>query len=153
MYRLQDDIFDELEREMRRLSDEALLQMFRVPGMPQDTWSPRVDVYETDDDIIVKVSASGVRPKDIDISLSADGRHLTVRGLRAEDDNEKRVRRRYYQLEIYYGPFERIIHLPADIAVDRNRLRASYKDGFLRVVLPKVKSDKSSEARTIPIDE
>jgi len=150
MYRLQDDIFDELEREMRRLSDEALLQMFRVPGIPHETWAPRADVYETDDEIIVKVSASGVRPKDIDISLSPDGRHLTVRGLRAEEENEKHVRRRYYQLEIYYGPFERIIHLPPDIAVDRDRLRASYKDGFLRIVLPKLKSDKS---RAIPITE
>lgn len=153
MSRAQDDIFDQLEREMRRLSDEALMQMFRLPGVAQEVWAPRVDVYETEEELVVKVCAAGVKPKDMDISLSADGKHLTVRGVRTEDAMEKTIRRRYYQLEVYYGPFERVVHLPADVPVDRDRLTATYKDGFLRIVLPKKKDDTASTTRTIPISE
>ncbi|MDO8589200.1 MAG: Hsp20/alpha crystallin family protein [Armatimonadota bacterium] len=152
MSRSQDDVFDELEREMRRLSDEALLQMFRLPGVTQEVWAPRVDVYETDDDVVIKVCAAGVKPKEIDISLSGDGKHLTIRGARTEDYAEKTIRRRYYQLEVYYGPFERVVHLPADVPIDRERLRATYKDGFLRIILPKLK-DEIPSARTIEISE
>jgi HSP20 family protein len=153
MYLSRDDIFDELEREMRRLSDEALLHMFRLPGTTQEAWAPRIDVYETEDAVVVKVCAAGIRPKDTDISLSGDGNHLILRGLRAEDDCEKGPRRRYYQLEIYYGPFERIVHLPPGIAIDREKLSATYKDGFLRVVLPKTKQEETSVIKTIQITE
>jgi HSP20 family protein len=153
MSRAQDDIFDQLEREMRRLSDEALMQMFRLPGVAQEVWAPRVDVYETEEELVVKVCAAGVKPKDMDISLSADGKHLTVRGVRTEDATEKTIRRRYYQLEVYYGPFERVVHLPADVQVDRDRLTATYKDGFLRIVMPKKKDDTAATTRTIPISE
>jgi HSP20 family protein len=153
MSRAQDDIFDQLEREMRRLSDEALMQMFRLPGVTQEVWAPRVDVYETEDELVVKVCAAGVKPKEMEIFLSADGRHLTVRGSRGEDPTERTTRRRYYQLEVYYGPFERVVHLPADVPVDRDRLTATYKDGFLRIVMPKKKDDTASTTRTIPISE
>jgi HSP20 family protein len=149
----QDDIFDELEREMRRLSDEALLQMFRLPGINQEVWAPRVDIFETDNELVIKVCAAGVKPKDMDISLSADGKRLTVSGMRTEDYTEKTVRRRYYQLEVYYGPFERVIILPGDVSIDRDRLRATYKDGFLRIILPKVIDEPASGTRIIHITE
>jgi len=54
-------------------------------------------------------------------------------------------RRRCHQLEIYYGPFERSINLPEDVAIDRERLSADYRSGFLVVQLPK------SGARSAPI--
>jgi len=152
MQRAQDDIFNQLEREMRRLSDEALMQMFRLPGVTQEVWAPRVDVYETEDELVVKVCAAGIKPSEVDISLSPDGRHLTMRGTRTEDYKEKNVRRRYHQLEVYYGPFERVINLPGDIDIDRERLRATYKDGFLKIVLPKLK-EEPPPSRTIEITE
>lgn len=136
---------------MRRLSDEALMQMFRLPGITQEVWAPRVDVYETEDEIIVKVCAAGIKPTEVDISLSPDGQHLTIRGNRTEDHKEKNVRRRYHQLEVYYGPFERVIHLP-DVEIDKEKLRATYKDGFLKIVLPKLKEEQPP-SRTIEITE
>ena len=150
---LRNDKFDELEQEMRRLSDEALLSMFRLPGVSQNGWSPRTDVYETEDEIVVKVCAAGVRPDDTDISLSGDGKHLTIRGIRKEGDTRKSARRKYYQLEIYLGPFERVVPLPGNVPIDRDRLRATYKDGFLHVILPKVKHDETAVVRSIPITE
>jgi HSP20 family protein len=137
MFKSYEDMLEELEREMRRISDDMLLQMFRLPGASGEVWTPRVDVYETKKDLVVKVCAAGVDAADMDIELSADDRFLTVRGLRSERSISQRELIRYYQLEVYYGPFERIIALPEDVKIDRERMQANYKDGFIIVTLPK----------------
>ena len=145
MYKSYDDMLEELEREMRRVSDDMLLQMFRVSGMAGDLWTPRVDVYETMEDVVVKVCAAGLDPDQMELTISADNRFLTLRGVRAERDDDKSARIRYYQLEVYYGPFERIVALPTDVPIDRDALTATYKDGFLKVKLPKKQLLKSTK--------
>ncbi|MCE5324398.1 Hsp20/alpha crystallin family protein [bacterium] len=138
IFKSYDEMLEELEREMRRVSDDMLLQMFRISSTSGEVWSPRVDVYETADAVVVKVCAAGLEPGQIELSISGDGRFLTLRGVRVECDDDKSQRIRYHQLEIYYGPFERIISLPAEVKFDRNKLTANYKDGFLKVTLPKL---------------
>lgn len=137
MFKSYDEMLEELEREMRRVSDDMLLQVFRVSGMSGELWTPRVDVYETAENVVVKVCAAGLAPDQMELTISPDSRFLTLRGMRVEQDEDKSDRIRYYQLEVYYGPFERIVALPAEVSVDRDRLTAAYKDGFLKVVLPK----------------
>lgn len=137
MFKSYDEMLEELEREMRRVSDDMLLQVFRVSGMSGELWTPRVDVYETADNVIVKVCAAGLAPDQMELTISSDNKFLTLRGMRVEQDDDKSERIRYYQLEVYYGPFERIVALPSDVSVDRDKLTAAYKDGFLKVVLPK----------------
>lgn len=143
MFKSYDEILKELELEMKRISDDMLLQMFRISGTSGEIWSPRVDVYETNESIIVKVCAAGLDPDRVELTLSSDSKFLCLRGVRVENDEDKPQRLRYYQLEVYYGPFERIVALPADIQVDREKLTAAYKDGFLKVTLPKLKHNKS----------
>lgn len=142
MFKSYDEMLEELEREMRRMSDDMLLQVFRVSGMTGELWTPRVDVYETADEVVVKVCAAGLAPDQMELSISPDSKFLTLRGVRTEQDDDKSDRIRYYQLEVYYGPFERIVPLPADVSVDRDQLSATYKDGFLKVVLPKQKPER-----------
>ena len=137
MFRSYDDMLEEFEREMRRVSDDMLLQMFRVSGAPGEVWAPRVDVYETANDVVVKVCVAGLEPDNMELMISADNRSLTLRGIRGEQDEDKDSRTRYHQLEIYYGPFERVVALPAEVSLDREQLTAAYSDGFLKVVLPK----------------
>jgi HSP20 family protein len=139
MYKSYDEMLEELEREMRRVSDDILLQMFRVSSMSGEVWAPRVDLYETDSAVVVKVCVAGLEPSQMDLTLSGDNRFLTLRGVRVEQDDDKADRIRYHQLEVYYGPFERIVSLPADVPVDRDKLNATYRDGFLKVVLPKLR--------------
>ena len=147
-----EDVFDELDRELRQLSEEALTHFFRT-AYSDKVWAPRVDVYETADDLVVKVCAAGLKPKEIEVSLSGDNKYLTVRGLRNESSGERRGRIRYYQMEIYFGPFERIVPLPPHIKIDRDRLHASYNQGFLKIVLPKVAGTDEGASRIVPISE
>ena len=137
MHMSYDDMLEDFEREMRRVSDDMLLQMFRVAGASGEVWAPRVDVYETDSEVVVKVCVAGLAPEQMELTISSDNRFLTLRGVRIEHDDDKPRRIRYYQLEVYYGPFERIVALPMDVPLDRDKLVASYKDGFLKIVLPK----------------
>ena len=150
MFKSHEDMLEELEREMRRISDDMLLQMFRLPGASGEVWTPRVDVYETKDKLVVKVCAAGIKPDEVEISLSADDRFLTIRGVRSEGNFERHGLIRYYQLEVYYGPFERMIGIPPEITIDRTRLRATYKDGFLIITLPK---KIKGEEETIPVTD
>lgn len=150
MFKSYEEMLEQLDREMRRVSDDMLLQMFRLHGTSGEVWTPRVDIYETKDKLVVKVCAAGVKPDKVDVSLSSDDRFLTVRGVRSEGNVARKGVVRYYQLEVYYGPFERIIGLPTEVAIDRDQLHATYKDGFLIITLPK---KRGSEARTVPITE
>jgi len=151
MFNSYEEMLEELEREMRRISDDMLLQMFRLPGAAGEVWTPRVDIYETKDKVVVKVSAAGVKPDQMDVQLSADNKFITIRGMRSEEDAERQGLIRYHQLEVYYGPFERIVALPTDVPLDRENLHATYRDGFLIISLPKKK--KEEEIRNVPITD
>lgn len=96
-----------------------------------------VDVYGTDDEIVIKSTIAGVKPEDIDISISND--MLTIRGERTQED-EKRVDEYYYQ-ECYWGGFSRSIILPVEVEGDK--VAASLKNGVLTVRLPKARKSKS----------
>jgi HSP20 family protein len=151
-FKSYEDMFDELDRELRQLSDETFMHFFRLPNS-EELWQPRVDVYETATELVVKVCAAGLKPKDLDVSLSADNRHLTVRGSRGEPRSDRHGRIRYYLMEIYFGPFERIIQLPANVRIDRDRLHAVYNQGFLKIVLPKLLEDDSGVRKIVPVEE
>jgi HSP20 family protein len=94
-------------------------------------WRPPTDVYETDDSIVVRVEIAGMGEADFNISL--EGRILAIRGIRT-DAPEKRA---YHQMEIRYGEFIIEVELPNKVNTDA--IEASYKDGLLRVVLPKTR--------------
>ena len=95
-------------------------------------WVPPTDVYETEDNLIVQSELAGVRPSDFAVSLHE--RRLTISGSRADHGP---TRRAYHQLEVHFGEFRVEIDLP--VAVDSTRADAQYADGFLRVVLAKLK--------------
>jgi len=138
LFKSYDDMLEDLERDMRRMSDDILLQMFRMSSTSGDVWAPRVDVYETADTVVVKVCVAGLGPEQMELTISGDSKYLILRGVRTENDDDKVGRIRYHQLEVYYGPFERVVPLPAEVPIDRDKLAAAYKDGFLKVTLPKI---------------
>ena len=99
-------------------------------------WSPALDMYETDKDVVVKAELPGLKAKDVDISV--DGDMLTIKGDRKFEEEVKEEN--FYRLERRYGSFERVIPLPADVKKDA--IKASYKNGILEVHLPKEEEAK-----------
>jgi HSP20 family protein len=92
-------------------------------------WSPPTDVYETEDNYVIKVEIGGMRDEDFEVSV--ENNILTISGYRS-DQNERRA---YHQMEIRFGRFELAVEVP--VTVDLEKATAEYKDGFLMVMLPK----------------
>jgi HSP20 family protein len=121
---------------------ESLLHGFGsvVPGTG---FAPRADIHETAGGIRIILDLAGVNRDDIDIVI--EGRLLHVSGARQEP--EVRDCLRYHQMEIPYGAFERIFHLPED--ADAEHVTASYRDGFLQITVP---LRPAGAARQVPVD-
>src|SRR5262249_23533018 len=111
-----------------------------------------VDIDETSEALRVKVELAGVRTEDLHVELSGDGHTLIVRGVRHDSQDESGDRTAFHQMEVYFGPFERSITLPARPAVDRENVQASYRDGFLIVLLPKVAAPRP-HTTSVPVTE
>jgi HSP20 family protein len=146
------DLLRQLENEMQRIADEALRGFFADVPAPNKFWQPRVDVHETSDSVIVKMEIAGVKLEKLNVTLSSDDRVLTVTGERNEEDEERARRIRCYQLEIYFGAFERQIVLPVEARIDREKITANYRDGILVVELPK-RVQQAPETTRITINE
>ena len=103
-------------------------------------WSPALDLYQNNDNVIARVELPGMRKEDIEISLQ-DGM-LTINGERksetAEGDKAERTER-------YVGKFRRSISLPTQ--VDANKVTANYRDGILTVTLPKAEEAKPKQIK------
>jgi HSP20 family protein len=95
------------------------------------TWSPPTDLFEADEEYIIRVELAGMRESDFEVTLE-DG-FLLISGTRPDIPE----RRAYHQMEIRFGRFSTAVGLPGPVDVDGSR--AEYVDGFLTVNLPKAK--------------
>jgi len=100
-----------------------------------------IDVYQTKSDVIIKSTIAGVRPENIDISVTND--MITIRGRRQKDE-EIRTEDYYYQ-ELYWGAFSRSIILPVE--VDASKTKAIIRDGILTIKLPKAEKLKTKKIK------
>jgi HSP20 family protein len=142
----QRDRFANFER-MRREIDELFGQAFEGrPGLRGRGFSPRVDVYYTDNPprAVVKVDLAAVDPADV--ALEIRGRQLVIAGERRPGEAGGRL---YQQIEIEHGPFRRVVELGADVRADD--ASASYVDGVLQVEIPLAQPEQS--VRRVPISE
>lgn len=100
-----------------------------------------VDVYQTADMIVIKAMIAGVRPEDLDISITRD--MVTVKGKREEERIAKDDD--YFMRELYWGSFSRTITLPEEIDVDESE--AIEKHGLLILKLPKLDKKRQSKLK------
>jgi len=133
--------FDRLRREMDLLWDSFLEgrpgRKMRLEG----EWLPSLDVTETKSDLLVKAELPGMNPQDIEISLNEGV--LTIKGEKKQEKEEKEEG--YHLIERSYGTFTRSIRLPKDVQSDK--INASFKNGVLKVVLPKSEEAKKKEIK------
>lgn len=126
--------FWQVGSDLQRLSEE--MHRFRPAIAAGKAWEPRVDVIEDERRIIIKADIAGVRGEDIHLLYIPERHSVLIRGLRREEDYEDGERTNFYQLEIFYGPFQREVKLP-DVSIRSDEIRASYRNGFLLVMVPK----------------
>jgi len=100
-------------------------------GMDEQEGQLTVDVYQTPEFIVVKSTIAGVKPDDLDVSITND--MVTIRGTRRHD--EEVTEEDYFYRECYWGSFSRSIILPVDIVSEK--ADASLKDGILTIRIPK----------------
>ena len=112
---------------------------------PASVWVPAIEMYDKKDKIIVKAEVPGVDKKDIKLTVEDDV--LTISGETKREEETKESD--YYSCERVYGAFSRSIALPT--AADREKVKATLKDGILTVELPKLKGAQE-KAKEIPID-
>ena len=132
--------FERVRRQMDRLWDSFLEGGLRRRA-DEEEWLPSLDVAETKNELVVKAEVPGMDPKDIDISLS-DGR-LTIKGEKRQEKEEKEAD--YHLVERSYGSFIRSVQLPREVQGDK--ISASYKNGILKITLPKSEEAKKKEIK------
>jgi HSP20 family protein len=106
-------------------------------------WNPSVDIFETENDVVVKAELPGMDPKSIDVRL--ENNVLLLKGERHFEKETKEEN--YHRVEREYGTFSRAFSLP--MAVKEEKITAEYKDGILKIVLPKKEEVKP---KTIKIE-
>jgi len=119
-----------MQDRMTRLFDETLSRIFKEE-IPQKVWSPPVDIVEREREVVIKMDLPEVDQNEIDIKVEENA--LIVQGERkfikdTMDEN-------YIQIERPYGTFQRTFAIPRTI--DQEKIKASYKEGVLRITLPK----------------
>jgi len=138
---LSDEI-DRAQAEMDRLYHDMMAPGRWVVMRHTHVWRPPTDVYETDDDVIVRVEIAGMQEKDFSVALT--DRTLVITGIR-QDPCPKVA---YHQMEVRYGEFRTEVYL--HWAVETTAIEALYADGFLQVTLPKVHPRKVQVQVTNP---
>ncbi|HZW07693.1 MAG TPA: Hsp20/alpha crystallin family protein [Phycisphaerales bacterium] len=126
---------NQFRSDMDRLLDRFFTPLEQGP-LTGDVWLPAVDVKDKGNEVTVCAELPGLKPEDIDISVS--GNTLQIRGERKEEVEDSGSG--YYARERRYGAFSRTIELPT--GVDAGRIAADYRDGELIVRIPKSEQDK-----------
>ena len=105
------------------------------------TWAPAVDIYETENELVLKADLPDVEEKDIDVRV--ENNMLTIRGERKFEQNVKEDN--YLRVERTYGTFSRSFSLPN--TVNTEAIQATYKNGVLSVQLPKRAESKPKQVK------
>lgn len=122
-----------LREAMDRLFDEAFTRPLSLSSV---TAMPAIDMYQTDDEVVVKAALPGLKSDDVQISVTGD--LLTLRG-EFKQENEKKDAT-YHIREHRYGAFERSIMLPTDVQTEK--AKADFENGVLTITLPKAEAVK-----------
>ena len=122
-----------LREAMDRLFDDA----FTRPHASREGWSaPAIDMYQTDDDIVVKAVLPGMKADDVQIQVTGDA--LILRGETKQEEEKKE--KTWHFREQRFGRFERAVPLPTQVKADQ--ANAEFENGILTITLPKAEEVK-----------
>ncbi len=129
-------------RDLKREMDRLWTEFFGRESLPETLnteWVPALDISETKDTVIVRADVPGINPEDLEITIS--GNVLTIKGEKKQEKEEKGEN--FYRVERSYGSFVRSVQIPTEI--DADKIEASYKNGVLKIILPKKEEAKGKQ--------
>jgi HSP20 family protein len=129
--------FDQMRNQIHRLMGDFFKDAKPLGYQPDECFHPPMDIYETEDDLVVVMEIAGMKPEDIQVLFEKD--LLSISGMRTEYCSSRKTR--LHQMEIDYGNFQRTLHIPFPLKTDE--IRANYHEGFLIVTVPKKKEPVS----------
>lgn len=125
------------DRQLSRLLDQMYIQSQGRLCIPGQTWSPQIDLYETEGAFYALSDVPGLNAEQIEVLV--DAHHLRIAGCR--DMPKLQNASRVHQAEIDYGSFSRTIHIPGQINIDE--VEATMDNGMLRVRMPKQTTERT----------
>jgi HSP20 family protein len=131
------DDFDQMRNRIHRLMGEFFKEVKPLSYQPKRSFHPPMDIYETGDSLVIVMEIAGVRGDDIQVLFEKS--LLSISGTRTEFSPSSKTQ--LHQMEIDYGYFERTLHVPFSLNVDE--IKATYREGFLMVTVPKKKESVS----------
>ncbi len=132
--------FTELRRAVDSLFDERFFAPYRLLTFGPAETTP-IDMYHTENDVVIKATLPGVKPDEVDVSLTGDT--LTIRG---KTKAEERIERKdYFYREHRYGAFYRSVTLPMGLKTDK--AEAKFEDGILTLTIPKSEVAKPKQIK------
>ncbi|NIM19437.1 MAG: Hsp20 family protein [Candidatus Latescibacteria bacterium] len=136
--------FHNIRELLEILMSEHAPSKFKIKAKPDLSWSPPMDVFETETDFVVIMDIAGMQRKDI--GVFTDGKILRILGVREEISQAGK--KQFHSMEIEVGPFQRFIRIP--VPVESQSISTSYSNGFLEVRLKR--TFESTEKKKIEVE-
>ncbi len=125
------------QERIQRLMSEFFKGVKPLGYQPDRSFNPPMDIYETEDHLVIVMEIAGMRPDDIRVVFEKEA--LSISGKRAEAPSSRKTR--LHQMEIDYGNFQRTLQIPFPLKTEE--FKATYRQGFLVITVPKIKEPVS----------
>jgi HSP20 family protein len=136
------DDFDQMRNRIHRLMGEFFKEVKPLGYQPKRSFHPPMDIYETEDSLVIVLEIAGVRADDIQVLFEKG--LLSISGTRTESCPAPKTQ--LHQMEIDYGYFERTLRVPFPLSADE--IKATYREGFLTITIPK---RRGSVSKTVEV--
>ena len=118
---------ESLRHQMDRMFDE----LAGINSQSSTSWTPAIEIQDREDSLVLRAEIPGVEAKDLDIQVAREA--VAISGEHRYEN--KTQEQSFFRSELRYGSFQRTIPLP--VAVENNQAQAEFKDGILKLTLPK----------------
>jgi len=132
-----------LREKMNRLFEDYYPARTEEKDMVASTWAPSVDIFETENELVLKAELPGIKEDDIEIKL--EDNTLTIKGDRKFEKETKEEN--YHRIERSYGSFLRSFTLPAYI--EQEKIEAEHENGVLKISMPKKLESKTRKVKVL----
>lgn len=120
-----------VREKMNHLFEEAVISRGEEKDLVSSSWTPTVDIFETENELVLSAEVPGINEKDIEIKI--EDNTLTLRGERKFEKETKEEN--YHRIERAYGSFFRSFSLP--LYINQDNIKAEHLNGVLKIIMPK----------------